>query len=648
MPIALDDLIAAVGVAPHPGQIAQTPRGVAGWAKAPVSDSPDLQRILRLPRRDRPTPDQEQRIIEAMTARFRLERSTPCRCHHIRPNVKKPCITELRMAQSWALMEIVLAQGLMGIIGVGHGKTLLDILAPLAMPNCNTALLLVKPDLVPQLITEYQLASQHFNVPSLVVHNGKDYSEIVPGAPVLHVMPFSRLCRRNATAFIDNLKPDFILIDEVQKIKDPDTATASRVLRYFLAHPETRFAGWTGTITGESLKDYGHISALALRYGSPMPIKADVLEDWARALDPSEFPAPAGALFQLCEPGESVESGYHRRLTETKGVVSTKKAAVDAHLVITERKAPPIPDTVKEALSMVRDSWCRPDGEELVEAFEVAKSAREVACGFYYRWKFVNGETEEQITKWLAARKAWNKELRVKLQHREVYLDSPLLCQEAAVRAWGDGACIQCAGAGGSELDYFEGGCAHCDGTGKSNPDLPIWKADSWPAWRDVKGTVKPETEAIRIDPYLAQDAANWGHKHRGVIWYGYSALGEWISELSGLPLHGGGPKAAERIAKERGDRSIVASIHAHGTGRDGLQRLFKTQLVANPPSSATAWEQLLGRLHRIGQEADQVTAKVYRHTPEFRASIDKALSRALYVQDTIGSEQKLMAGFVE
>lgn len=620
MILKVEDLIASVGIAPKIGQVPTSPVGNAGWSKPPVKDSHDLQRVLKLPRRDTPTEAEEQQLIEQMTAKYRRDRTGlgPCRCKVIRPEEENPCITEFRMAQAWALLELELVGGVLGSIGVGHGKTLLEIMAPMAMPNCQTALLLVPPRLVTQLITEYELASEHFNVPGLIVHNGTNYSKPIEGRPILRVMPYSRLSRKTATTFIEKIKPDFLFADEVHKLKDRNTATASRVLRYFVAHPETRFAGWTGSLTDKSLNDYGHLAALALRFNSPLPLDPVTLDDWARAIDPSDFPAPAGALFEMCEPGESIHSGYRRRLTETMGVVATSRAAIDAHLVITERKAPPIPTVIKDALSQVRDSWQRPDGEEFVEAHEVARCTREVACGFYYRWTFPRGETDEQIKNWLALRKVWNKELRLKLQAREVYLDSVELCEEAAARAWTD-----------SEV-----------------PGLPTWRAESWPAWRKVKGTVKPETEAVRIDPYLAQDAADWGLSKRGVIWYGYSAFGNWVGELSGLPVHGGGPKSDVIIGREKGDRSIIASIHAHGTGRDGLQRLFETQLIANPPSSAQSWEQLLGRLHRIGQSSDMVTAEVYRHTKEFRSSIDKAMGRALYVQETLGSEQKLRAGY--
>ena len=110
--------------------------------------------------------------------------------------------------------------------------------------------------------------------------------------------------------------------------------------------------------------------------------------------------------------------------------------------------------------------------------------------------------------------------------------------------------------------------------------------------------------------------------------------------------MHGGGSGAGVRIAAERGDRSIVASIRSHGTGRDGLQRLFCDQLVVQPPSSSSAWEQLLGRLHRIGQEAEIVRASFYRHTVEMAAAVDQAMSRALYVESTIGASQKIRVGW--
>jgi hypothetical protein len=100
---------------------------------------------------------------------------------------------------------------------------------------------------------------------------------------------------------------------------------------------------------------------------------------------------------------------------------------------------------------------------------------------------------------------------------------------------------------------------------------------------------------------------------------------------------------AESRLRAEKGDRSIVASIKAHGTGRDGLQYIFSKNLVANPPSSGATWEQLLGRTHRVGQRSDEVEVWTYRHTPELRECLDDAIGQARYIHATLGLEQKLL-----
>ena len=610
-PVPVDDLVAHPSFAPR---VWQSTAPEAAWGRRPaIEASDDLRRIIALPRRARPEGARAEALVELISGRYGLA-AGPCGC----ATLGRECITRLRLAQAWALYELGLRGGLLGPIGVGHGKTILDLLTPLAVPDCRLAVLLVPPTLVGQLVAEYDLASQHFRVPSLVCH-GRPDTRLVAGAPVLHVFPYSRLSRPEATSFLEQLRPDLVIADEVHKLRHADTATTSRVLRYFAAHPETRFAGWSGSLTDSSVKDYTHLAALALREGSPVPLDPEVAEEWSRALDPGDDPAPAGRLLDLCEPGEHVREGFHRRLVETPGVVSTTEPAVDAELEITERAAPPIPASVANALDDVRATWVRPDGEELVDALSLGRCLRELACGFYYRWTFPRGESVSTILEWLSARKEWRQEMRLKLRERREHLDSPLLCARAAMRGWGD----------------VEG-----------DPELPRWRAATWPRWRAAKHTVQYETEPVRLDEYLARDAAAWGHEHRGIVWFEHRAFGEWVAEISGLPLHGGGQDAGVRIGAERGDRSIIASIKSHGTGRDGLQRLFCEQLFANPSSSGTTWEQALGRLHRIGQRAPVVRAEFYRHTEELARHVDQALARALYVQGTLGAVQKLRAGW--
>lgn len=625
----LEEIYTPGHIAPRPGQIIGYIPGNA-W-RPEVKNSPDLQRVMHLPRRPQPEGDRAEALIQYMTETLSRENSD-CRCRTIRPNT--PCITELKIGQAWALFEMSVRGGIIGGIGVGQGKTLLSILCPLVVKDCKTALLLVKPDLVEQLALQYKLAAQHFRVPSLVLHTKGRAQVVVPGAPVLHVLPYSRLCRATHTDFIAKINPDLIVSDEIHKLRNLDTATGARVERHLKARPDCHFAGWTGTLTDKSLTDYGHLCTFALREQSPLPNDPNTLAEWALAIDPIEDPAPPGKLLDLCEPGESVYRGFHRRLTETMGMVITCKGAISTPLTISKRNAPEIPPDVMDAIMGARN-FVRPDGEELVDATEAAKCAREAACGFFYKWEFRHGETADQIDEWLAARKLWNQELRAKLKERREFLDSPQLCEEAATRhldGHDPGCCYTCNGHG----------CTECSGTGKVRP-LPIWPTMHYDRWRQVKDTVRPYTVPVRMNPYLAEDAAEWGHKHRGVIWYSFNAFGEWVAEMAGLPLHGGGPHCAERIATEDGSRSIVASIQAHGTGRDGLQYLFCDQLITVPPSSATTWEQLLGRLHRMGQ-SKTVTGELYAHTEEFLASLEKAAKRSWYVQETLGSDQKIQA----
>lgn len=616
-----------------------------GGHKPPVGGSPDLARIVDVPRR--PVPD--ARKLDAMLAlmmRRHGRGERVCQCAEIFAELGKPrgpCRKTLKHVQAWALYEMGLARGLLGPIGVGHGKTIIGLLAAMAVPDTKVAALLVPSNLISQLIGDYRLAAEHFKLPQIMVHHGKGWNDLTnAGTPALHVMPYSRLSRPGSTVWFDTIEPDLIIADEAHKLRHVDGAGASRVMRHAAKHPGTRFLFWSGSMSDASIKDYAHLSTLALRENSPLPSEPEVVEDWARALDPAEYQAPPGRLLDLCDEGEHVYEGFKRRLHETCGVVHTVTSAVDCGLVVREREVGPLPEIIEKALEHasngVRPDWLAPDadpelgevGETLVDELAIARCLRELACGFFYRWRFplVNGEPQSKavIKEWFEKRKAWNQELRDFLKPRREHLDSPKLCRLAAMRAY-DG-----------EPDR--------DAHGRP---LPVWHATAWQDWRDIRTRVVYETESIRLHDFLVQDAAAWCREHTGIVWYDKREFGVWLAEITGLPLHCGGPDAGPRILAERGDRTIIASIQSHGTGRDGLQDVFSKQLVANPPASPSAWEQMLGRLHRIGQKADVVESWFYRHTPELMHLVDGAIRKASYVSGTgIGGEQKLQIGWLE
>lgn len=624
-----------------------------------VGNSDDLERILATPRRmpiDLKS-SRAQALVEIMTERLRRPdrpRGAQCGCLELG---RRRCIDTLLAPQAWALWEASLVGGLLAPLGVGSGKTLLNILTALVVPDCKVAVLLLPPGLVGQLRNEYLAVREHFIVPSIVLP--RDGGFISPGRPVVHVVPYSQFSREESTALLEQLAPDLILADEAHALKDKKSVRTGRVFRYFETHPEARLCCWSGTITSRSILDFAHLSTFALGAASPLPIDPSELHMWAAAIDPSDWKADPGALMRLAESGEDVLKAVSRRILETEGVVSTGSASsCAASIVIRERKPPAIPPRLRTLITDLHKTWTRPDGEEIIEALPLAACARQLACGFYYRWRFPGKPTGDAVESWFAARKAWRKELREKLKNPAPHMDSPKLLKNAAVRYYASADCthewatvVEVDEDASTDEDRGEPEeairCVHCKRI-QGDEKLPTWASEAWPAWRDVKDTIKHETEAVWVDDYLVKDAAVWAAKHRGIVWYDYRAFGQAVAKAAGLSLHGGGANAEARILAERGDKSIVASIKSHGTGRDGLQFYFTEQLVPNPLSDGKGWEQLLGRLHREGQDADEVVTYVYRHTSDMRDAIDKAIGLCKYVEGIMTTNQKLLSANCE
>lgn len=599
----------------------------ARFGKKAASDSDDLRRILALPRRVPPSLEEQKALAVEMTAKLRRDNPS-CQCKALRPWAKVPCITSLMPVQGWYLHEAATTGGVLGHVVAGGGKTGIDILLAMVLPwsaadrasGRARAVLLIPPSLRAQFRDDFLLWSQHFHVPNLAGGAGP----FVPGRPILDVLAYSELSHEKCATWLKANSPRVVIADEAHNLKDKDSVRTGRFLRHFIEAEDVALFAHSGTLTTRSPDDYGHLSTLALREGSPLPLETSALADWCNVLAPQKGPpAPIGALRHLCEVGESVRSGFRRRLVDTLGVITTEDARVEAHLKIIKRNPGPVPPGLSEALLYARKGtrpdWLAPgallsegEGEELVDQLEVAAVARQLAAGFFYRWKYPRGEPEELILRWFKRRQAYNRELRGKLEYRTDGADSPGLLWAAAQRA----------------QEGYKG-------------DLPTWRSETFAAWREIEPQVVPEQDTVWLDDFLARDAVAWAQEAPGVVWYGHSAWGRKVAELGGLPFFGGGDEASEGILKESGTRSIVASIKAHGTGKN-LQ-MFSRALVGNPPADAGVWEQLLARHHRQGQEAAEVKFYVYRHTEEMCAAMDSALEFAHYCQETTGKAERLL-----
>jgi hypothetical protein len=576
-------------------------------------------------------------LIAQQTARYTATRQA-CKCAQIDPDrhAAEGCITQLRHIQAWALRELAICGGLVGMIGVGHGKTLLDLLAPFAFlhhmpagtdPESVLVVLLVPPKLAGQLVEDYDYLGQHWQMPSMVIQGRPNDDRLRPGVPKLQVMPYSRLQRLEATDWMRRVRPHAIVSDECQKLRNRDSSTVSRVERFVKENPGTRVAVWSGSITSNSIKNHAHLAGWALGAGSPLPRSKEVVASWSTAIDPSQNPADPGALFDgliasgCCKPGESLYTGLRRRQCETLGVVTTSTSSADCKLEILEREAPPIPKKLQDLITQAL-AFIRPDGEELVTALQAVECACTIACGFHYRWIFPHNEfprDEPLVLTWLERRREFFKELRQKLKRREEHLDSPELAIRAAQRAYGQRP---------------------------SDCGLPEWASQMWLPWAEIRDQVKPEADDVWLDDFLVDDAAAWAREHRGIVWFQYGPFGRRLTQKHKLPFYGAGKDAREALLQEDGSRSILVSMDAHGTGTNGLQFKFCEQLYANLPGGVDMWEQSAGRLRRSGQPADVVKAEFYLHTRELRRRVRNALRAAYYVEGTTLMQQQILGGF--
>jgi hypothetical protein len=226
-------LVAPKLVAPTSGQ---SHPGHEAWGYRPaVSMSSEMRRVLNLPRRalELDGTERAEAIVDQQMERFArpVVPGRRCRCAEIDPerHASEGCIERLRLVQAQALREVAICGGLCGPIGVGWGKTLIDLLCTLAFrhydKNVNETVLVVPPGLAEQLENDYLYYGQHFKMPQIVFHGNVDYSNTVQkmdtrvplerGAPTVHVVPYSKLSRPESTSWLERvLCPQAIIADE--------------------------------------------------------------------------------------------------------------------------------------------------------------------------------------------------------------------------------------------------------------------------------------------------------------------------------------------------------------------------------------------------------------------------------------------------
>lgn len=573
-----------------------------------INETADLHRVLTLPERDPPAPDPWDVP--------RVERATPCDCAR---RFGKPCIERLLGSQRAAMEELAKVRGLFGCLHVGSGKTAVGILAPLVLDR-TPSVLLVPPGQVQQTVDELAWIGQHLRVPRLsVVDDGasdpRPIDDVEGTDPDLHlyILAYSTLSRPESSGLLERLASRLLMADEIHKLRHLSSATSKRVFRYLadrvLGDADTApgtdciFCGWSGTATSRSLRDFGHLMAFCLREGSPLPLDMQVLDQWADCFDAGhDAERSIGGFGKYLEPGEDPREGLRRRMFRTAGVVgSVSSAAENLPPLRFEVDRCDLHPAVANALRVLKETWTLPSGEELTMATEMWAARTQLLCGFHYKWVWAQGTTQADADEWVAARALWHRELRGRLGNsNRTGLDSPALVERAMLSG-------------------------------------SIPSSERFERWNHVRSRVdEPDTEPVWIDQgWIERVVESVLSRGRGIVWYTHDAVGRALEAHMLRFDQAEGMMSALRGA---GAPCVALSVKACGQGVDGLQRLYDLQHVVCPLSSGDAWEQLLGRLSRTGQDRI-VTTVVLDRDLEYVA---EARERARYVRRTMGFEQKL------
>lgn len=527
-----------------------------------VQDSPELRRIVALPRR----PQEHSDEIAAWLSR----------------NLRRPGGTQtLRPIQATALYEIWRSRGLFGPIGVGEGKTLVTLLAPVVLGSL-APILLLPAKLVEKTRREIVQLNRHWKIPN---H--------------LRIYSYEMLGRADHVHLLDRYPPcDLLVCDECHKLRNPKAAVTRRVKR-FLEASRVPFVGLSGTVTKRSIRDYEHLLRWSLGAMSPLPHGGE-LEDWADALDEHDRERPGPGMLVQLSGGDpdltAVRRGYQRRLVETPGVVASVRNRIGASLLVRGVRYPQGP-AIAEAFAALR-RWELPDGRGLVDGMERWRHARELALGFWSRWDPPGPEP------WMRARAAWWSVMREILSYSRT-LDSP----EAVARAIDAG-------------DHKHARAA-----------LETWRA--------VKDTFVPNTVPVWVDFDPLSFVQSWGEKYDGLIWCDHVPFARELAKRTKWRYYGreGMTDDGRSLVDYDGGTAIV-SRQSGGEGFN-LQKDCWLSLVTAVVANGLQAEQLFGRLHRPGQEND-VTFDLMLGCREHVEGFWQAHADAHYANATMGDEQKL------
>lgn len=618
----------------------------------------EVNRILALPISAPLTPAQVEEISRRAL--------TPAAFNGDRQNAP----VRLLPSQAAGLLHYATVGGLFGPIGVGKGKGGLSMLIAkhaFHEENIRKILLIVPAGLIEQTEKSvYPVWRKRTALAApLIVLSGRSPEQRLrwasSGVSGLYLISYQTLSRPGGLEVFQELAPGLVILDEAHNLSNMESGRGKKFVQA-MRDLRPRCVALSGTMTKKRLDEFAHLADLALGKYSPVPRNNAILFKWSGSLDANateEVPDQslrkitqwARAYFPEQGPYTDeigdLRKAFRVRLHSAPGVVATGDDTVPTSLAL-ESITVKLPDDegarrLRELIAKVENGET-PDGELINFAIHKFKWQFELSAGIYNQlvWPdpqdvarrirmplesaveaLAMARDHHELQKMLAKEtrdflKQMNHPIATPLEMRQVMVESPSRVPEEIHRL---------------------------------HKAMEAIEQESVAKFGRL---VERDRRVIRVCDYKIRAAVDWARKHKvGVIWTIHQGVGEWITEAlrqAGLEAIYCGAGQSETLCRlgdpdrgGRGDALVVASLPAHKEGKN-LQA-FTNQLFVQWCRPAADMEQALGRLHRLGQKADSITAHyLLSDFGDFDdVCVAATLNDAVYVQQLLGTPQKVL-----